>query len=49
MDGLKFKLGLLLALFACTPMQTLEDLEDEAVLTGDWSKVEAREKRLNQA
>jgi hypothetical protein len=45
-DGLKLKLGLLLVLFACAPVPTLEELEDEAMLTGDWSKVEAREKRL---
>ena len=27
---------------------TLEELEDEAVVTGNWSKVEARERLLQQ-
>ena len=30
----------------CAPVQSLEDLEDEAVLSGDWSLVEAREALL---
>ena len=30
-------------LFGCADMRSLEELEDEAVITGDWSLVEARE------
>ena len=36
-------LGVLLALAACAPMKSLEDLEAEALRTGDWSLVEERE------
>ena len=38
----------ILILGACTPMPTLQELEDEALITGDWSLVEAREKRINR-
>lgn len=43
---------LLLFLAACANRPTLEQLEDEALLTGDWSAVEARERmqgRLSQS
>jgi hypothetical protein len=30
-------------LFGCADMRSLEELENEAVITGDWSLVEARE------
>lgn len=35
----------LLCLAACASGPTLSQLEDEALATGDWSKVEAREQR----
>ena len=31
-------------LVACEPVPTLEELEDQANLTGDWSQVEKRER-----
>lgn len=34
----------LLLLAACGNRPTLEQLEDEALVSGDWSKVEARER-----
>ena len=37
---------LVLLLVSCAPQATLEELEREALLTGDWSKVEARERRM---
>ena len=39
---------LLPLLFACAPQMTLEELEDEAMVTGDWSRVEARERKIAQ-
>ena len=41
-------LALLLALglIGCAPVPTLEELEQQAFLTGDWSEVEEREKIL---
>ena len=36
------------ALVACAPQQTLEQLEDQAMLTGDWSLVEKRERKLRR-
>ena len=36
----------LLFLTACASGPTLSQLEDEALTTGDWSKVEAREERV---
>ena len=35
-----------LTLTACAPYMTLEELEDQAMLTGDWSAVETRERQL---
>lgn len=35
---------LLLCLAGCGTYQTLEELEQEALLTGDWSAVEKRER-----
>ena len=40
--------AVILILGACTPMPTLQELEDEALITGDWSLVERREERLNR-
>ncbi len=43
------KLMLLLGavfLTGCVSMPTLEQLEDQALLTGDWSAVEQREKLI---
>ena len=36
-------LGVLLLIAACAPMKSLEELEAEALQTGDWSLVEERE------
>ncbi len=36
-------LGVLLLAVACAPMKSLEELEDDALQTGDWSLVEERE------
>ncbi len=36
-------LGVLLLAVACAPMKSLEELEDDALRTGDWSLVEQRE------
>ena len=36
-------LGVLLLMVACAPMKSLEELEAEALQTGDWSLVEERE------
>ena len=40
--------GLLILLFVvgCAPMKSLEQLEREAMMTGDWSAVEQREKAV---
>ncbi len=35
-----------LAMGACADKRTLEDLEKEAMETGDWSAVERREKKM---
>ena len=35
-----------LALVGCAPYKTLDELEDEAMLTGDYSALEARERSL---
>jgi starvation-inducible outer membrane lipoprotein len=37
---------LVLTLGACVSVPTLEELEHQAMLTGDWSAVEARERRI---
>ncbi len=37
-----------LALVACAPQVTLEELEDQAMLTGDWSQVEKRERLMRR-
>lgn len=37
-----------LALVACAPQMTLEELEDQAMLTGDWSQVEKRERLMRR-
>ncbi len=39
-------LAALLVLGACADTRTLEELEQEAMETGDWSAVERREKKL---
>ena len=39
-------LPLILALGACAPTQTLEELEFQALQTGDWSAVERRERAM---
>ncbi|MCH7538407.1 MAG: hypothetical protein IID57_11200, partial [Proteobacteria bacterium] len=39
-------LVLLLMLGGCAVVPTLEDLEDQALLTGDWSQVENRERTI---
>ena len=36
----------LLVLIGCSASPTLEELEDEAIVTGDWSAVEERERLL---
>ena len=36
----------LLALGGCGTVHTLEELESEALETGDWSKVKAKEERI---
>jgi len=36
----------LVTLAGCAPYTTLEQLEDEALVTGDWTKVEARERLI---
>ncbi len=36
-------LGVLLVMTACAPMKSLEELEAEALRSGDWSLVEERE------
>ncbi len=36
-------LGVLLLMVACAPMKSLEELEAEALRSGDWSLVEERE------
>jgi len=45
MKGLTGLLALTL-LCACAEVKTLEDLEQEALVTGDWSAVEKREKKM---
>ena len=35
-----------LALTACAPYKTLDELEDEAMLTGDYTALEKRERSL---
>ena len=37
---------LVLMLSGCAAVPTLEELEDQAVLTGDWSQVEKRERTI---
>ena len=37
---------LILMLGGCAAVPTLEELEDQAVLTGDWSQVEKRERTI---
>ena len=37
-------LGLLFILSGCSSIASLEELEQEAMLTGDWSAVERRER-----
>ena len=37
-------LGLLFVLSGCSSIASLEELEQEAMLTGDWSAVERRER-----
>jgi len=39
-------LVLLLMLGGCAAVPTLEELEDQALLTGDWSQVEKRERTI---
>lgn len=39
-------LVLLLMLGGCAVVPTLEELEDQALLTGDWSQVEKRERTI---
>ncbi len=39
-------LVLVLMLGGCAAAPTLEELEDQAVLTGDWSQVEKRERTI---
>lgn len=39
-------LVLLLMLGGCGAVPTLEELEDQALLTGDWSQVEKRERTI---
>ena len=39
-------LGIALLLLGCAPMPSLEELEAEAEVTGDWSAVEQREAML---
>lgn len=36
------------ALTGCGPYQTLDELRDEAMVSGDWSKVEQRERALER-
>ena len=40
--------GLLILLFVvgCAPMKSLEQLEADAMMTGDWSAVEERERAI---
>ena len=37
---------LILMLSGCAAVPTLEELEDQALLTGDWSQVEKRERTI---
>lgn len=37
---------LILMLGGCAALPTLEELEDQALLTGDWSQVEKRERTV---
>ncbi len=37
---------LVLMLGGCAAVPTLEELEDQALLTGDWSQVEKRERTI---
>lgn len=41
-----FALSALLLVVACAPVKSLEQLEAEALATGDWSAVEKRERVL---
>jgi len=45
MKGLTM-MAALIVLCACADVKTLEELELEALQTGDWSAVEKREKKL---
>lgn len=42
------KLALLLILGGCASGPTLEELKQEALITGDWSEVEKKEKMIEQ-
>lgn len=39
---------LILMLGGCAALPTLEELEDQALLTGDWSQVEKRERTITR-
>jgi len=41
-------LGMLALGSACAPMKTLEELEAEALRTGDWTLVEQRERLIEK-
>ena len=41
-----FGVLILLVVVGCAPVKSLEQLEQEAMLTGDWSAVEKREKAV---
>ena len=41
-------LGIAVFLFGCAPMPSLEELEEQAAATGDWSAVEQREKLMSR-
>lgn len=41
-----FGVLILLIIVGCAPVKSLEQLEQEAMLTGDWSAVEKREKAV---
>ena len=43
-----FVLLAVLAMAACADTRTLEDLEKEAMETGDWTAVERREKKMEE-
>ena len=37
-----------LSIAGCAPQMTLEELEDQAMLSGDWSEVEKRERSMRR-